>query len=315
MKSLRGLPAPGSHQTITRGASGIRGDAWVTFRTKIIAPPAAAAEHVHSFYTIETDEPLIEEAIPAYSAQLVVVVRGRLAISYADGTRAHSSTVTLNAPQMRSADCALEGPVTVVGASLTHLAWQRLANLPADQVHDQLVPPESVLGPAQVAALEAAAAACHAGEIAPEALCATLGAAAAAGRHPLRADHVAVVEAILAWLVSGFDPSLEELYGGLGMSPRQAQRIARRFFGVPPAQILKRFRALRAAMLLANPAMGEELHDQMMATFFDQAHLIRDIRRYTGRTPTQLRRQSIERALLDPAAHGEAGSLLRDAAD
>ncbi|TAD84062.1 MAG: AraC family transcriptional regulator, partial [Sphingomonadales bacterium] len=99
------------------------------------------------------------------------------------------------------------------------------------------------------------------------------------------------------------------------VSARQVQRICRRFFGVAPAQVLKRFRALRAAILLSQPGMSQSVYDQLMATFFDQAHLIRDIRRYTGRTPTQLRQLSVARNLLDPVAHGDAGALLRDAAD
>jgi methylphosphotriester-DNA--protein-cysteine methyltransferase len=137
----------------------------------------------------------------------------------------------------------------------------------------------------------------------------------AAGPYTLRPDHEAVVEAILRWLASGFDPALADLYAGVSVSPRQVQRICRRFFGVAPAQVLKRFRALRAAMLLSQPGISREVHDQLMATFFDQAHLIRDIRRYTGRTPSQFRRETLADELLDPAGHGDAGVPLKSAAE
>lgn len=289
----------------------------MTFRSTFIATPAAAAGLAHAFYIIETDSERVEEAIPAFSAQLIVLVRGRLSVTFATGETGEATSVFFNAPQMRSAQCVLHGPVYEIGVSLTHVAWQRLSNLPADAVHDQLIPAERILSAEQIAAIETAAAACAAGEISPEEVSRRLAEviAAAATRHRLRADHVSVVESILAWLASGFDPSLVELYGRAGVSARQVQRICRRFFGVPPAQVLKRFRALRAAMLLANPAMSKDLHDQLMATYFDQAHLIRDIRRYTGRTPTQLRQKSLAREMLDPAAHGDAGAPLRDAAD
>ena len=89
------------------------------------------------------------------------------------------------------------------------------------------------------------------------------------------------------------------------------QRISRRYFGVAPAQVLKRFRAIRAAMVLANPALPDSFRDEMLASFFDQAHLIRDIRRYTGRTPTQLRGKTLSSGLLDPSGHGDAAGLLR----
>lgn len=285
------------------------------FRTKMIAPPADAAGLVNAFYIIETGSERIEEAIPAYSAQLLVMVRGQISFTFADGGTAQSSTVFINGPQMRSARAVLEGPVLQIGASLTHIAWQRLANLPADVVHDQLIPADAVLAVDQIAVLEAAATACREGLIPPEALCTHLTQVIAAGSHPLHGDQVAVVGAILRWLASGFDPALSDLHSSVSVSPRQLQRICRRFFGVPPAQVLKRFRALRTAMLLSHPGISQEVHDQLMATYFDQAHLIRDIRRYVGRTPTEFRRESLARELLDPAGHGDAGSPLKAVAE
>ena len=276
----------------------------------MIPPPAESAGLINTFYIIETQGGSIEETVPAYSAQLFVMVRGRVTFTYADGSTAQSSTVTINAPQMRSADSVLDGPVLQVGASLTHVAWQALANLPADKVHDQLIPASAILTAQQIASLEAAAEACREGRITPEALCMCLAEVIGAGPFTPRADHVAAVEAILRWLASGLDPALDDLYAGTDISPRQLQRICRRFFGVAPAQVLKRFRALRAAMVLAQPGISQALFDELMATYFDQAHLIRDIRRYTGRTRTILRRQSLGSGLLDPAGHGDAGVVL-----
>jgi AraC-like DNA-binding protein len=281
----------------------------------MIAPTAEAAGLVYTFYTIATDAGQTEEAVPAYSAQLLVMVRGAVHFTFADGTTGTSARVFINTPQMRSARAVLEGPVLQIGASLTHAAWQRLANLPADEVHDRLLPAEAVLTPEQIATLEAAADACEAGRIAPEDVCAALTGVIAAAPHALRPDHEAVVEAILRWLSSGFDPALGDLYAGLDMSQRQVQRICRRFFGVAPAQVAKRFRALRVAMLLSQPGISREVHDQLMATYFDQAHLIRDIRRYTGRTPSQFRRKTLADELLDPVGHGDAGVPLKSAAE
>ena len=80
-------------------------------------------------------------------------------------------------PQLSAAQCVLEGPVLEIGASLTHTAWQRLANLPADTVHDRLIPAAAILSPEQLARLENAAEACRAGQITPEDLCAAMGGA------------------------------------------------------------------------------------------------------------------------------------------
>lgn len=281
----------------------------------MIAPPADAAALVHTFYTIETGEGRVEEAVPAYSAQLLVMVRGKVHFTFEGGTTGESSTVFVNAPQMHSARAVLEGPVLQIGASLTHTAWQKLSNLPADEVHDRLLPAEAVLSADQISAIKTAAAACRAGQITPEEMCTALTEVIAAAPHPVKPDHVAVVEAIGHWLASSFDPVLADLYAGFDISPRQVQRICRRFFGVAPAQVAKRFRALRAAMLLSQPGISRELHDQLMATYFDQAHLIRDIRRYTGRTPSQFGGETLADELLDPDGHGHAGAPLKSAAE
>jgi methylphosphotriester-DNA--protein-cysteine methyltransferase len=281
----------------------------------MIAPQADTAELINTYYIIETEAGRIAEPIPAYSAQLLVVVRGKLLITYADGSTAQTSTVTLNSPQLRSADCVLEGPVMIVGASLTQLGWQTLANLPADKVHDQLIPPQAVIPADMIARLETAAAACRAGQLAPRDLCPLLAAPVTARPFAPRADHVTVAHAISRWLASSLDPDLSELYAAVDVSARQLQRICRRFFGVPPAQVLKRWRAMRTAILLAQPGLDETLRNQLLATYSDQAHMINDVRRYTGRTPTQLRRYSLASEVLQPAAHGDAGVALRNLDD
>jgi AraC-like DNA-binding protein len=283
----------------------------VQFKLDIIAPPAEIAGWINTFYVIETEEARIEEIVPAYSAQLVVMLRGRLVIDRAGDAPLAAGAIACNAPQLGATPCVLEGPSLLLGASFTQLGWQAFANLPADKVHDRLLPAETIFSADEVARLEAMAADCTAGGMTVRDLCGAIGTLLAAPRHAPRSDHVAVVEAMMRWLGSGFDPALDDLYAMVDISPRQVQRLSRRFFGVPPAQVLKRFRAIRAAMVLANPALPDALRDEMLASFFDQAHLIHDIRRYTGRTPTQLRGKTLSSGLLDPSGHGDAAGVLR----
>lgn len=234
------------------------------FKLAIVEPPAGIAALVNTFYVIETLEARVEEVVPAYSAQLVVMIRGRLTIERPGDAPVEPGGVAINAPQLGTAPCVLEGPALLVGASLTQIGWQALANLPADRVHDRLLPAETLFSAQQIAALRAAADKCAAGRLAADNLCACIAGLLAAPRFALRPDHVAVFEAIMGWLGSGFNPALDALYGSVTISPRQLQRLCRRFFGVPPAQVLKRFRAIRAAMVLANPAMPDALRDALL---------------------------------------------------
>lgn len=276
----------------------------------MIAPPASLAAWVNTFYIVETGPGRIEETMPAFTAQLMVLVRGSARIVFPAGQSGDFGRVTFNAPQLRSAAAVLEGPALVVGASFSPLGWQALSNLAADKVHDRLVPAKAVLRPQQIARLEQAAEECAAGRLAPAALCDALADVIAAAPFPLRPDHVEVIEKMIDWLASGFDPPLAALHAAVPISPRQLQRIARRFYGVAPAQALKRHRAIKAAILLAHPDRLAR-HEEKFDTYFDQAHLIRDIRRYTGRTPTQLSAPSLLAGLFDPVGHGPTAALLR----
>lgn len=82
------------------------GKAGLQFRYQLIAPPPALAAAINTFYLIETDAERVDEMLPAYSAQLVLVVRGRVLLAYAGGRTASLTGVALNAPQLRSAACA-----------------------------------------------------------------------------------------------------------------------------------------------------------------------------------------------------------------
>ena len=131
-----------------------------------IAPPAELAGWINTFYVIETLEAQIAEVVPAYSAQMVAIVRGALEIEHA-GVSERPGTLAINASQLRAVPCMLCGLALLIGASLTPRGWQALANLPADKVYNQLLAPDAILTGAQNAALVDAAAACAAGRVTP----------------------------------------------------------------------------------------------------------------------------------------------------
>jgi hypothetical protein len=164
--------------------------------------------------------------VPADSAQMVVIVRGALEIEHTSVSE-RPGTLAINAPQLRAAPCMLGGPALLIGASLTPLGWQALANLPADKVHDRLLAPDAILTGAQNAALvAAAAAACAAGRVTPREVCAQMAAEIAAARFALRPDHVAMVEAMTRWLGSGFDPPLHRPHADPAARPDALDRAA-----------------------------------------------------------------------------------------
>ena len=281
-----------------------------------IEPSPDMLDLVNTLFVMRTGEGTTEDIMPAYSAQLFSFVEGTGSIHFPDGPVGHSSDITLNAPMLRAAPMMLEGPVLNVGASFTPLGWAAFSGLDADKVHDSAFAASREIAPEHLAPLEEELARCRAGEVSPEAYCRaieeTIRAVCRTPERQPRSDHVGLVQAIDAWLESAFSPPVCDLYESIDLGQRQVQRLCRRYYGVPPAQLVKRYRAIRAAMLLAHEELSTELRDEVLSAYFDQAHLIHDIRRYTGRTPKSLSKEPLAQEMLDPNGHGETAKKLRD---
>ncbi|MFL0355128.1 helix-turn-helix transcriptional regulator [Erythrobacter sp. GH1-10] len=283
----------------------------IPFEFELVAVPGDLTDLVNTFFVARADDGDIDEMLPAYSAQLMVYVEGRSDLRPEGGEVFQSDRVTCTAPLLSAAPFTLKGPATIVGASLTPLGWHCLAQLPADKVNNCVVPAARVLAEDEIVLLEQLADACRSGSSEPQAIVDAISEALRSRAARLDPGHVRFVKQVIGWLSSALNPSLETLYSDLSVSKRTAQRLCRRYFGVSPSHLVKRYRAIRAAMLLANRDLPDAMRDEIVSAYFDQAHLIRDIRRYTGRTPGALRGDSLVQDTLDPDAHGAAARILR----
>ena len=77
--------------------------------------------------------------------------------------------------------------------------------------------------------------------------------------RPVPPSHVAVIQTVSQWLSSGFDPDVEELFAHIDKSRSTATRIIRQYFGASPKQLTRKYRALRAAIVLVDPEAPAEL--------------------------------------------------------
>ena len=71
-------------------------------------------------------------------------------------------------------------------------------------------------------------------------------------------------------------------------SARQVQRLCERYFGLPPRGLARKYRALRAAVLLSRPDITVEDITAVQDHFYDQPHMIREMRLFAGRTPARI---------------------------
>lgn len=86
-----------------------------------------------------------------------------------------------------------------------------------------------------------------------------------------------------AWLVKSPSPDVADLYATSGLSSRQVERIVKYLYGAPPKFIARKFRALRAAQQIKSK--GTAAAD---GAFYDQSHMIRELKHFTGHTPSNL---------------------------
>jgi AraC-like DNA-binding protein len=88
------------------------------------------------------------------------------------------------------------------------------------------------------------------------------------------------------WLQSSLSPEVDDLVAAARLSRRQVERLCKRLYGAPPKLLSRKYRALRAAVVLAKGEAGiAELLEQ---GFYDQSHCIREIKRFTGITPNRI---------------------------
>lgn len=284
-----------------------------------IAPASDCAELVSSFFVAEAHAGELHDVLPAYSAQVAVFVRGSAKFHHRDAESGASSDITIIAPMTRAARISASGPLLVVGGSLTALGWALLGDWPVKDVRDCLVNAADCIGKANLDALGQAISRAREDQSTVDTIAAELERMMrAVNSDPDRAispDHRQAIGAIEAWLASGFNPSLDELYGSISGSERHVQRLCNRYYGAPPAQLLKRRRAIHAAMLLSRDDVPEQYREEVLAAYYDQPHLINDMKRFMGRTPNQLADGALSGLSLDPHGHGRTGAILAELRD
>jgi AraC-like DNA-binding protein len=86
------------------------------------------------------------------------------------------------------------------------------------------------------------------------------------------------------------DPAVvrvDELAARHAMSSRTLQRLFRRYVGVSPKWVLRRYRLHKAAERIAEGRDGDWAATALELGYFDQAHFIRDFKALVGASPAQ----------------------------
>lgn len=268
--------------------------------------PADLQPYVNALYVFGTGRERLEECLPAYSAQLAIWVSGKAELDLPNPAIGEIGDIYFLAPQMKATPFVAHGPVHGLGVSLTAQGWAALAGRPVDECHSRQLAPDACLPEEMARRLDQLLALRREGQITDSALAEGLAEAVRAGISPLSERHAALLRTTFEWLGESWSPRVEDLYARLPFSQRQAQRLIVRFFGQPPATLMRRYRAIRAATFLSMPQVPSFILEQIRDAYYDQAHFIRDIREFTGRTPSRLGpdEDTVVKDMLSPAGHG-----------
>lgn len=272
-------------------------------------PSCDLADYVTLFYRFEADAPRFDEIERADHAQFrFCLTPGQRSYRLHDGRTLAAPAIHILPATNGATRSIAEGPLRLFGLGLTPAGWSALkldASCPSHGVLDA----GALLG-APMAALHAALT--EAGTLAEMlALAEPVLRPMLAGASP---ELLRFVGAVDGWLMQGGPPDLDALGAATGLSRRQLERRCNRLYGAPPKLLARKYRALRAAAALATQGAGVD--PATLADFYDQSHMIREIKQFAGVTPRRMRDDPGLLAMLTirqrRALAGRVGPLVSD---
>ena len=247
-------------------------------------PAADLSEYITLFYYFQADVPVFQDTERADHAQIRFRLSpGGAEYRFPDGSVQQSSETHVIGPTSGAMQVRAEGPVRVFGMGVTAVGWATMIGNDASSMLNRVIDATTLLGAPRVRA-----------------------AAAALRASPGIPTHVAIGEAFVrelvsrgdvgamrfvrqvdGWLAGSPSPDMDDLIDVTGLSRRQVERKCNALYGAPPKLLARKYRALRAAVAMVSDS--ESLDDLIDRGFYDQSHLIREVKQFTGLTPRQIR--------------------------
>jgi len=220
------------------------------------------------------------EILPAMLPNLHVRLAGACRYGFNDGVEREAPRVALIGPTSAAYRMRLQPGFVMVGTGFLPKGWMALARVPPAELRDTLIDGADLWGRSEVENL--CDALLHAGT--PAATWSVLEGFLADRFRPCEDTGRSASRIIDDWLETSGDLRLDDLARTLDVGARHLRRLTLETHGVSPKTLAMKYRCLRAAGALA--LKGREGVDEALPLFADQAHLIRDFRRFIGWTPT-----------------------------
>jgi len=262
-------------------------------------PPADLADHFGAMYLFTADQPRVTDHTRADFAQVRFMLAGSGDYHFSDGRIVETPDVCLLGPTSMATHFDVAGPMQVVGVTVLPLGWAALRIGDAAAIADGALDLCVRFGSPWWEMLHVLRSMED-----PQAAAGVFWAFIRAQLHPVSPAEQRFVAETDRWLANEQSPRVEVLQENTGLSARQLARWCNRLYGAPPKYLARKYRALRFAQILTR----EDLDWSGISgdAFYDQSHFIREMKHFTGLTPTELRDQasivtrlSMKRAELD----------------
>ncbi|MEM1132421.1 MAG: helix-turn-helix domain-containing protein [Pseudomonadota bacterium] len=268
------------------------------------APAPELREYVSIFYHFECTEAEFTDIERAAVAQLRFLLAGEADMEFADGHKVHARGPVLVGPTTGYYRFSIKGHFRMFGMGLLPAGWGAATSRSAADIVDRAVPADEFWP--------------QAGDYLEQLKNAKTvpGMVAGAGEvlkglvDASSPDILAFTNMVDSWLAADPSPSVPELRTMTSLSDRQLTRKVKQFYGVPPKYLSRKYRALRAARAMVDA--NDDDADYLRDAFYDQSHMIRELKVFAGMTPNEIRyREGIIAKMIDQRSQfdGEISAL------
>ncbi|MEJ7932784.1 AraC family transcriptional regulator [Sphingobium sp. AN558] len=264
-------------------------------RLRYFAPPDHLRPYIGSIYVFTVSSHGYSDVTRADVPQLRFMIEGSGHYHFHDGVVAATPEVCLLGPTMGATRFVLDGPAHVLGVSLLPAGWVALLGGDASMMADRLNDPVAQRGGERSQLLYELRTMTDVEAMVERSWAVLTEQIRLAPSIPQSVWQL--LQAIDHWLTDEGSPRIEALVEATGLSARQLARLTNRYYGAPPKLLARKYRALRCS---ARIALDRENWQSLLedGRFYDQSHLIREIKHFIGLTPHQLLTEPSAVALL-----------------
>jgi len=258
---------------------------------RYFAPAEDVRDLVSVYYFFDVDSPQFADNERAAIAQLRFILDGSGKLSFANGNNFPVEGAMLVGPSTGAMHFDVKGPFRMFGVGLLPLGWAVATKKSAADFTDLVLPAREVFTEEIDKNLNTLRDCDSAEEMVEWA-----NKVYRSLRPRVKPETAAFTQMVDEWLSSEASPPVSALMERSTQSSRQVLRTVNKLYGMPPKYLARKYRALRAAR-----AYAEQNEDELLAledAFYDQSHMIREIKYFAGTTPTKLRVAEGETATL-----------------